>query len=365
MLLYVAWTQKLPSGRYQGLYRDRAGKTKSVGTFTLKRQAQAKANDAEAAARTAPVIEGIERSAGMPTLTEWLPNWRRTRRKAEDYTKAQDEARLANHIEPRFGDVKLDAIGPADVQAWVNELTNSGMAASTVQKTKSVLSSIMGTAYVAEVITRNPCHGIKMPKIPPAPDRYLDESERAKLLDVLDGADADLFVFLIGTGLRWGELMALHWDSVDLRAKTISVERAFVPRKYRYFKPPKGYEIRTIPVAGDVIDVLRSLPMDAEVPDLEYRDVAQPTKGLVFPNAVGLPMADAAFGSTLKAAAKVTKIRHVRPHDLRHTYGSRLVQAGVDIYQVKALMGHSSVETTMRYARLGESGWDAVRSALS
>lgn len=93
----------------------------------------------------------------------------------------------------------------------------------------------------------------------------------------------------------------------------------------------------------------------------------------MLPNSIGSPYDGALFTHRLDAAARVATVGegsrrravgHVRPHDLRHTYASWLVQDGVPIQAVRDLLGHQSLITTQRYAKLGDTQWDAVRSVL-
>ncbi len=87
----------------------------------------------------------------------------------------------------------------------------------------------------------------------------------------------------------------------------------------------------------------------------------------------GTPPNGTSFAHGLTAAGKAAfvgsgkdrrRVGNVRPHDLRHTYASRLVQSGVPLDTVSKLIGHSSVLVTQRYASAAESQWDAVRNAL-
>lgn len=350
------WVQETSSGRYRGFYRDADGKTRGAGTFDLKRQARA------AAAGLAG--ESYETPIKSPTVDEWLPEWRARRRKVEERTWIKDMYRYNKHIKPVWGDRELQSITSGDVQKWVNDLAAEGQAAGSVRLSKLMLSSICKTAVMAKAISSNPCSGVDVPRIAPLPDKYLTVEDCAKLLTVLDGDDADAFEVLVGTGMRWGEFMGAHHDQV-LDGEFL-ISRAYVPVG-RYMKPPKDYEIRSVPLSSRVQSILERRP-DMGVPtNVDYRDIEVPDCGLLFPNTVGRPWAGGGnrFLDTLQAAAKVTGLkRKVTAQDLRHTYASQLVQKGIPIFEVQKLMGHQSVNTTQRYARVGRAGWDDVRKAL-
>jgi len=355
----MAWTELLPSGKYRGGYRNNLGRKRYTQPYDLKRQALADAKTREGEPDTTP---NLPHEGNMPTWGEWVPEWRKRRRLVEDNTALQDEYRIKNYLNNHWFETPLDKITSSDVQAWVNMLTvEKGLAPSTVQKCKALLSSTLKAAVMNDLIPKNPCTGVILPKIPPTPDRYLTDDECNLLLTVLDGKDADAFEFLIGTGIRPNEFHAAHHD--QNRGKHFHVNRAYVPR-YHYMKPPKTYAVRDVPMTERVQEIVSRMPDLGPVQNVEYRAGTDADCGLLFPNAQGNPWVGPEFLNTLKAAAKAVGIRPVGVQDLRHTYGTRLVQRGVDIYTVKDLMGHAVIQTTMRYARLADSQWDKVRKAL-
>ena len=131
------------------------------------------------------------------------------------------------------------------------------------------------------------------------------------------------------TGMRRGELFALTWQSVDLQASRITVHGATA----------KSGRTRHLPLNSEALAVLRG-----------WHDQSANTIGLVFPGKNG-----AAFNNVRRSwegALKAAKITRFRWHDLRHTFASKLVMAGVDLNTVRELLGHSDYAMTQRYAHL-------------
>lgn len=369
----MAWAEKLPSGRYRGVYRDGHGKKRSAGTFARKSEAERQAAAKEATERLAPAPV----DAHTLTWGQWEERWLATRIVANS-TSRSDSGRLRDHVRPQWENTLLRAITPDEVQRWVAELTASGLAPSTVTKCFRLLSNSMKLAHQARLINDNPCRGVSLPKSGPTPDRYLTDSEVAAIFASLDDFDRLLVEVLLGTGMRLGEAMGLHWESVDLPCGLIAVEWAYDPVA-QIMKPPKSYQRRTLPIGKTLGALLTNASRNAGVsqsapPLVEYPKGTRVRSGLVLAQAgTGRPFDPSNLRHRFTASARIAHVGtgkhrrpvgHVRLHDLRHTYASRLIEAGIPINEVARLLGHRSVTTTERYAHRAKDQWNRVRAAL-
>ncbi|MBM4141778.1 MAG: site-specific integrase [Nitrospira sp.] len=154
-----------------------------------------------------------------------------------------------------------------------------------------------------------------------ARDRWLTLEEEKTLLDNATNPVwlRNLITVALHTGMRRGEILDLRWQNVDLLKRAIRVVKS------------KNGEKRTIPMSNTLFNLFKSM---------NIRDIS----GRVFPIS----------GSSLRQAfdtvvAKVG-LADFRFHYLRHTFATRLVQNGVDLYKVKELLGHKTITMTMRYA---------------
>ncbi|OZE35675.1 MULTISPECIES: site-specific integrase [unclassified Rhodococcus (in: high G+C Gram-positive bacteria)] len=382
----MAWTRRLSSGKFQGLYRDAYGKERSAGTFPRERQALSKAAAAEEDARINP------RSPEARTITwaQWEPRWLARRSVAPQSLKA-DMSKIEHHVRPKWGDVPLADITQGDIQEWVNELRRSGgvrttsryeagrpLSASTVTKCYRLLSSSMRAAVTAKVLDKSPCFDVKISKDGVSPERYLTDDEQDAICAELDGQDLVLVRLAFGTGLRLGEIIGLHWESIDLDGKTLHVRHAYDPED-RSMKAPKSYAMRAVPIPDEVVALLEEHRTDS-TPALQcpivHNGSTKCRTGLVFTQADGKPIDGHNFRhrrwerACRRAAVRDSQGRdipvgHARVHDTRHTYASTLIRAGIHLAQVCTLMGHSSIVVTMRYSHLGNSQWGAVAEALN
>lgn len=154
-----------------------------------------------------------------------------------------------------------------------------------------------------------------------ARDRWLTPEEESVLLECATNPHwlRTLLIVALNTGMRQGEILNLNWQDVDLSKKTILVVKS------------KNGQKRSIPMNATVCQALK---------EVKVRGIS----GRVFP--IAIRSLRVAYEKTLGKAG----IENFRFHDLRHTFATRLVQNGVDLYKVKELLGHKTLAMTTRYA---------------
>lgn len=284
-------------------------------------------------------------------------------------------------MRPAWGNRRLASITSYEVQSWVNSLVDdSGLSPASAVKCFHLLSASMRAAVSARLLPASPCVGVSLPRRDLPVERYLSDAEIDAICAGLSRRDELVVRVLAGTGLRLGEVQGLHWDHVDLLGREVRVRWSW-DRIGAVMKPPKSYAARSVPLGADLVDRLR-VELDrsgaGSRPPVSYEGGAagRPSLGLVFRplRSVGgadprRPMEQQAFRTRFGVALEMARVGGApvpwaRVHDLRHTYASRLVRAGVPIYTVRDLLGHQSVTTTERYSHLSGSAHDAVRAVL-
>ena len=156
--------------------------------------------------------------------------------------------------------------------------------------------------------------------------RYLTVEECEALINACSVLLRPIVITAMNTGMRKGELLALKWSNVDLANGLILLDRT------------KNGERREIPINTTVRNVLTMLPRRLD-------------GGPVFCNPItGKPVRD--VDRAFVAACKGAKITDFHFHDMRHTFASHLVMAGVDLTTVKELLGHKDIKMSLRYAHL-------------
>jgi site-specific recombinase XerD len=360
----MAWTEELPSGKYRGRYRDAAGKRQSVGTFTRKAQALREAAKKELSQQSPGAVSP---TGGKLTWGRWVEEWW-PKRAVEANTAKQDYSRLNNHLLPRWRNVRLDRIERDDVQAWVAELASGALSPSSVQKVYSLMSASMKAAVLARKLHSSPCVSIDLPTIPPADEHYLTRKEYAAVRAAMPTqrwrALCDL---LVGTGMRWGEAVALHRHRVFRLHSRIDVMEAYDGASQQIKAYPKGKKKRGVPITDELRDTLGewmdSNPGECRTPHAKGSTCR--AGGLVFSEDGEVLDYWHFFHYVWRPAVEIAGVEGTKIHDLRHTYASWLIQDGTSLDQIQLLLGHASSQTTQRYTHLVDTQWDKIRASLS
>ena len=340
----MAWIQKLPSGNYRALYRLPSGKVRSVGTFPYEKRALAAATVAE---EEASMPGWRDPRAGARPWGEWVGKWWGMR--SVSATTLHHESSMLNaHLMPRWARVPIAEISRHEVRSWAADMARSGLAPSTVKRIVAVLSASLGGAVDAEIIAANPVTRMALPGGEVDPARFLTHDEVSNLFAQFDGLDLQVVSALLGTGMRWGEMVGLQVRRVT--PTSIRIAETWSNSQRTLLPYPKGKRIRDVPLPGWVWEAMEPL-------------LARPRTAFVFaPNGVMLDSNNWRKRNWTRAIASVGI--EARIYDLRHTYASWLLQDGVSLAKVGQLLGHVSTETTEVYAHLVPAEHGEITNAI-
>jgi integrase len=273
------------------------------------------------------------------------------------------------HIIPALGKVRLTELKPEHLERakvkWASSIlkrrkegTILTLSTRTVRHIYETLNVALNRAKRQRRIIVNPCELLDPPRVEQKEMRALDPAGAAKLLKACnDSTIGAAIVTSLGTGLRRGELLALRWGDVDLENSLLTVQRAIerVDGNTRLKDPKTKRSRRTISLPRFVRDRLRRHYAERGAWLLE-KGFGRPTpQTLVFERA-GEPWIPNTFGSTFRRVLKDAGIPHIRLHELRHTFASMALEAGVDLKTVSNALGHSTISTTADiYAHVTDS----------
>lgn len=240
-----------------------------------------------------------------------------------------------------FGDLPLKRFTTSIVDQLQSDLISKGYKPSSNNKITNVLKHMFGKAVEWDLTSEDVLKRIR--KVKPLRDegkrlRYLSKEEIQILLSACDANIKPIVITALNTGMRKGEILNLRWDThIDLKHNRILLDKT------------KNGERREIPINNTLRATLKGLTRRL---DIGY---------IFFNHQTGLPYhkdLKRRFNTALKKAG----IRDFHFHDLRHTFASHLVMAGVDIVTVSKLLGHKSLKMTLRYSHLSPGHLDnAVR----
>jgi integrase len=236
-------------------------------------------------------------------------------------------------------------VTPALIARWLGSMEQ---AASSRIKALVLMHGIFQRAKKGWGLQANPAAEVERPPLSRSGATEVFSPEEVWALVRAAGSEQDGAIFLTAafTGLRMGELLALRWRDLDFAGQTIRVRRSYYAGQ---LTTPKSGKVRAVPLASDVGSMLAQL---GRRQDWVGED------DLEFVGHVGGYVDGSTLRRRYKAALAVAGLRGLRFHDLRHTFGSRMI-AKADIRRVQEWMGHADIQTTMRYLHYAPRSEDA------
>jgi integrase len=236
--------------------------------------------------------------------------------------------RKAPSLIERFGNLPLRRFSTALVEQYQTNLINAGLKNASINKIMNVLRHMFSKAVDWEMVESEVLKKIRKVKLFKEDRRlrYLSKEECRTLLHHCEGHLKSLVIMALNSGMRRGEILGLKWDHVDLKHGFILLDKT------------KNGERREIPINATLRAVLEKMP----------RHITSP---YVFSN----PETGKQFTEVKRSFATATRRARITDfhfHDLRHTFASHLVMAGVDLTTVSRLLGHKDIKMTLRYSHL-------------
>ena len=226
------------------------------------------------------------------------------------------------------------------------------MSGASVNKLKLNLSAIFTAAVKKEIMRRNPCALVTPPKVDTPPAAYLDEEQSRRFLDALrEQGDFQLeviFNVLLATGLRAGELCALHWDDIDAQTGLLHVRYTLVRYGGKYVRqaPKTAASERRIVLPAYIVALLTKHKRQQTERRLAVGALWQDT-GAVFTNLTGGYLCGTNLNTKLKPILKAVGLPDIHLHSLRHTHASLLINSDVTAKVIADRLGHANTKTTL------------------
>jgi len=239
----------------------------------------------------------------------------------------------AKYLIPHFGRRNLRDLREGDLEDFKNALPTE-LSGKTVRNLLGVLRKLLGDAHRRRDLPRLPAFP-SIPKSEPV-TRWLPEEDQEQLLAHCREPYRSFFLFLMRTGCRPGEARALKWDKVDFRNGVVTIAAAMDLNEWRPYT--KAREVRYLPMHPQVRAALQQLP--------------RALSGYVFINVLGRPLSRPRIHSAWTKAARKAGVKVTCYEGTRHSLASQAVQRGVSLYKVGRALGHKSLASTQRYAKL-------------
>jgi len=345
---------------------------------TTKGGVQTKLDELRTEARTGNLPDAATLTVGQ-LLERWLAS---DEQKSATRTHEERERLVKNHLKPRLGGVKLAKLNALHIEGLYADMARDKVGPFAIRSAADVLSIALNEAVRLKLMNSNPAAAVKKPKTPKREMLCLNDAQAKAVLAAAAGVPVGpLVVAAIGTGCRQGELLALTWEDVDLKAGTLTVRRSLSQTKAGFVtkEPKTDASRRTLTIPPFVVDALTTLKasrMKASLLGASMfctrtggymckKNVLRAFRGLV-------KRANTAIRAAVEKASnppqEATTLEDTRPeasagagecglkvipekvrfHDLRHTVASLLLSKGHSLKAVSQRLGHANPTMTLR-----------------
>jgi integrase len=298
-------------------------------------------------------------SSGM-TLDSYLDYWLRevAAHELRRSTFERYRALVEDYIRPHIGTKKLNRLTPGDVRrlmAILDRRPGKGgrpLSGRTRQFIHAVLRSALQHAVREDLVGRNVAKLVSPPKADTAEITPLDRQQARKFLDAAQQHWlCALWLLLLMTGLRRGEVLGLAWSDVDLDSGTMQVRRTLQKINGEFFfgEPKSRRSRRAVTLPMVCIHALRRHRevAAARADVVQWHPLPHQLPNLIFTTRTGRPIDPRSINKAFERLLKRAAINPSRVHDLRHTCASLLLLDGASDREVMELLGHSSTNITM------------------
>jgi integrase/recombinase XerD len=225
---------------------------------------------------------------------------------------------------------------PGDIDAWIAAAFQQGLAPGTIVTCRRGMQGffvfLCDQGRLAQSPIQLPRHQILVPTRLPHPMAEAEVVAFFRVIDTLE--DRTMFLLMLRCGLRVSEVSGVRWSAIDVVQGTLRVDNS------------KGQMDRVVYLSPDVATALR-----------QWHGLQAAAAGYVFPSRMtrqhGLPLGARQIRNRMTRYLKRAGItKRYSPHSLRHTFATQLLNAGASLEVLKELMGHRSLQMTLRYTQL-------------
>ena len=291
---------------------------------------------------------GIDWEGSKKFYGIWISNWMEFYKKPPIIKQATYDNYMEwieNHIIPGIGEIPLCDLETDDIQKVYNKMMDDKLSPASIGKVHQLINGSLEKAIEVRLSEWNPAKATTRPPIKQAGAKAMTEEGMTAFLDLVYKEDIRwkaAFITLLGTGLRIGELLALEWPDIDLKEGVIRVNKGLSrTREGLVLETTKtAKSTRMIPLPDEAIQVLAKLKEEQKVVYLKDINIVFRTKN----NTYISPRNFQRKYYTLRDKAGIPK--EISVHGLRHTFATRLLEAGEDMRIIMELLGHAEISTT-------------------
>ena len=340
----------------------------SKGGYRTRKAAEAALRELSAAVDARRYVE-----RSTTTVGDYLDEWLEVVQPRLRPTSWSSYRQAVAHIKGRIGAVPLQSLVPLEVENLYKELLATRgrqgrpLSPKTVRGVHVVLRKALADAERLGLVVRNAAAAAR----PPVPSKHEHTTwtaeQLARFLRSLEGERlAAAFVLLATTGMRRGEALGLRWGDVDLEAARLSIVQTITTvRDKMVITPPKtARSRRLVSLDPETVAALRDHRRRQNEERLRVGESWSGDSRLVFTNEIGEPVHPSALSRLFVSYLRRAGLPTIRLHDLRHTYATVALGAGVHPKIVSERLGHATISVTLDLYSHVTPAIDAEAAAL-
>ena len=333
-------------GRWQASFITDGGKRKYVYGKTQK-EALEKLRKAQQEDKQGILATGPKQALGE-YITQWLEHVHKPTLRVSSYITYKSLIRT--HIIPELGHIALQKLTPQRIQTFFSKLQEDGLAPRSIATIHAILHSSLDNAVRWNLISRNVASLVSPPKIARHEPTILNAEDTKRLLEYARGNRMYAIILIaVTTGLRRGEILALHWNDINLQDGTLYVHRTMnLFTGYGFVENDSKTKAsrRKITLPKVVVEAL----IEHQSMQGHLRQKAGSKwveRNVVFASTTGNYIQPNYVRKRFHQLIAEVGLPDMRFHDLRHSAATILLVMGIHPKVVQELLGHSSIATTM------------------
>lgn len=284
------------------------------------------------------------------TVEKWCQVWEQQKKNSVRITTYNNDVWASQLITESLGYMKMRDVKPLHIQNLINILADGGLKNSSLKYFKGVAHDIFERALDNDIVLKNPVNKSIKYNVgeESIPRKAMTIDQQISFMFAISGTRYENdFLFVLETGLRYGELVELRWNDIDFQNKCMCVSRTnrYVGSEWQVSPCKTMMSRRRIPLSDKAIDILRKQMVSNRQPDMSELNGSS---GLVFCGIHGTTIQNRVYNRALKKIeSKLNMDTPLSMHILRHTFATRCIECGMKPKTLQVILGHSNLNTTM------------------